>query len=229
MVTTMLVNDDSATPTRGVDITAVTKLKHTELWEATKAVGSQSELGRKLGVSPQEIGRWINLKTCPPLTPTPRWTQEKLDELQKRLLHLTGKTLDELWPPELRALIYKGSTLGKRLEQVRTMESTALEHYATASRERMLNVAGGPDTMIEAVENAVGTLPCREQEIVKQRFGLNGEAPKTLEEISQGMNITRERVRQIEQRGLQRLGDSRRASYAMLEGLVNTSHGGDDE
>lgn len=58
-----------------------------------------------------------------------------------------------------------------------------------------------------AVERTLHDLPPREQEIVAMRFGIgkyNGE-PKTLEEVAKTMNVTRERVRQIEQKTLARL------------------------
>lgn len=45
----------------------------------------------------------------------------------------------------------------------------------------------------------------REKLILTLRFGLNGTAPKTLEEISQGLLITRERVRQIQIASLAKL------------------------
>jgi RNA polymerase primary sigma factor len=37
------------------------------------------------------------------------------------------------------------------------------------------------------------------------RFGLDGEAPRTLEEVGQHFHVTRERVRQIELRALKKL------------------------
>ena len=44
-------------------------------------------------------------------------------------------------------------------------------------------------------------LPEREREVVKLRFGLNGDPdPKSLEEIGRHLGVTRERVRQIEPR-----------------------------
>ncbi len=59
----------------------------------------------------------------------------------------------------------------------------------------------------DAVERVLHDLPEREQDIVAMRFGIgkyNGE-PKTLEEVAKMMNVTRERVRQIEQKTLARL------------------------
>ena len=62
----------------------------------------------------------------------------------------------------------------------------------------------------DAVRSAVETLPEREREIVKLRYGMNGDPdPKSLEEIGRTLGLTRERVRQIEARALQRLAERR--------------------
>jgi RNA polymerase primary sigma factor len=61
-----------------------------------------------------------------------------------------------------------------------------------------------------AVRKAVETLPEREREVVKLRYGMNGDAdPKSLEEIGRVLGITRERVRQIESQALGRLAERR--------------------
>jgi len=53
--------------------------------------------------------------------------------------------------------------------------------------------------------SALGALPEREREIVRLRFGLGDEGDHNLEEIGNRFGISRERVRQIEARALQRL------------------------
>lgn len=58
----------------------------------------------------------------------------------------------------------------------------------------------------QQVRDALSHLPEREQEILKARFGFDeSEKGKTLEEIGGILGISRERVRQIEKRGLNRL------------------------
>jgi RNA polymerase primary sigma factor len=58
----------------------------------------------------------------------------------------------------------------------------------------------------EALRRAVADLPDRERDVLKLRFGLNGDSsPKSLEEIGKTLGITRERVRQIEMDALERL------------------------
>ncbi len=61
------------------------------------------------------------------------------------------------------------------------------------------------DVLREAVRLALCDLPEREQEVMRMRFGIDGDEGATLEEVGQAFNITRERVRQIEVRTLTRL------------------------
>src|SRR5437764_395140 len=62
----------------------------------------------------------------------------------------------------------------------------------------------------KALRRAVAELPEREREIVKLRYGLNGDRdPKSLEAIGRELGLTRERVRQIEAAALERLAVNR--------------------
>jgi RNA polymerase primary sigma factor len=66
------------------------------------------------------------------------------------------------------------------------------------------------DLTERALHQAVDELPEREQQILKLRYGLNGDTdPKSLEEIGRILGITRERVRQVEAEALRRLAESR--------------------
>jgi len=51
----------------------------------------------------------------------------------------------------------------------------------------------------------LATLPIREQEVLKKRFGLDSGYSLTLEEVGLQFNVTRERIRQIEAKALRRL------------------------
>jgi RNA polymerase primary sigma factor len=57
----------------------------------------------------------------------------------------------------------------------------------------------------EHVKSALDVLSDREAEIIKLRFGIDGNEPQTLEEVGKRFNITRERVRQIEAVALKKL------------------------
>ncbi len=57
----------------------------------------------------------------------------------------------------------------------------------------------------ENVNRALAVLPRREREVIEMRFGLTGGRPRTLEEVGQAFNVTRERIRQIENHTLKKL------------------------
>ena len=61
------------------------------------------------------------------------------------------------------------------------------------------------DDLAEVVRRGVDGLPPREQEVLRLRFGLDGEKEHTLEAIGVRLSVTRERIRQIQTRALQRL------------------------
>jgi len=56
-----------------------------------------------------------------------------------------------------------------------------------------------------ALRGLVAALPSRQRHIIELRFGLDGEAPRTLDEVGRTLNLTRERIRQIEQQTLKTL------------------------
>ncbi len=61
------------------------------------------------------------------------------------------------------------------------------------------------DSLRKEIERAVSTLPEREAIVIRLYYGLNSVNPHTLEEIGEKINLTRERVRQIKEKGLKRL------------------------
>ena len=62
----------------------------------------------------------------------------------------------------------------------------------------------------ETLHRALDELPERERDILKLRYGLDGDPdPKSLEEIGRTLGLTRERVRQIEAQALERLSVQR--------------------
>jgi RNA polymerase sigma factor (sigma-70 family) len=76
-----------------------------------------------------------------------------------------------------------------------------IEEVATAERD-------------EKVNEAVQRLPAAEASVIRLRFGLAGEEPRTLRQAGSELGITAERARQLEEQGLRRL-----AATGELEGL----------
>jgi RNA polymerase primary sigma factor len=57
----------------------------------------------------------------------------------------------------------------------------------------------------EALRAILGTLSQRERRVLELRYGLDGEQPRTLDEVGRTFNVTRERIRQIENQCLKKL------------------------
>jgi RNA polymerase primary sigma factor len=65
----------------------------------------------------------------------------------------------------------------------------------------------GDRESIARLNSLLTNLDDREKRIIRMRFGLDGNRPKTLEEVSQEIGRTRERVRQIQNQALSKLKD----------------------
>ena len=170
-------------------ITLTAKLRHAALWEAVKKCGSQSALAKQLGISASEIGLWINLKRVP---------SEKCGKVvEKALYELTGQTLDELFPKELRENT-EFLQHEKSLEVTREVETRMLGCQAA---ERLLlpgadvEAIGNLDReeLGEALKKALETLSYREREIIKMRLSGMRYA-----EIAKLFKVTKSRVSQVE-------------------------------
>jgi RNA polymerase primary sigma factor len=55
------------------------------------------------------------------------------------------------------------------------------------------------------LEGILSTLSDREAEVIKKRYGIGESSPQTLEEVGETLDVTRERIRQIEVKALRKL------------------------
>ena len=69
------------------------------------------------------------------------------------------------------------------------------------------------------IKSMVGDLDEKERAVIRMRFGLDGDEPRTLQEIGEAMTLSRERIRQIESRAKEKLRRSREAQG--LRGYLN--------
>lgn len=67
------------------------------------------------------------------------------------------------------------------------------------------------NSLCQDVQRSLSTLTERESDIISLYFGLNGKPPMTLEEIGLKFNLTRERVRQVKEKGIRRLQSTSRS------------------
>jgi RNA polymerase primary sigma factor len=64
------------------------------------------------------------------------------------------------------------------------------------------------ESLKNEIEGLLERLPPRELSILRERFGLDGRKPASLEEIGKRLKMTRERIRQIEKQALRRIRHS---------------------
>jgi RNA polymerase primary sigma factor len=71
----------------------------------------------------------------------------------------------------------------------------------------------------EQIRNLLKGLDEKEKYVIQLRFGLGDDKPRTLQEIGDKLKLSRERVRQIEQKAMRKLSRSHRLQQ--LRGYLN--------
>ena len=108
--------------------------------------------------------------------------------------------IKDVYPEELA-----GSALPSKF--VRYQEFHGLELKDALNRHKELpSPTDDADVVQEAVVRQLDNLPERARRVLCLRFGLEGEAPASLEQVAKIIGVTRERIRQIERVALQKIG-----------------------
>ena len=140
-------------------------------------------------------------------------TISKLVRVSRQLLNENGI---EPQPEEL------ASRLGMPLEKVRKVLKIAKEpisletpvgdeddsHLGDFIEDKNIKLpldAAIQNNLREATTNVLSTLTPREERVLRMRFGIGMNTDHTLEEVGQQFSVTRERIRQIEAKGLRKL------------------------
>jgi RNA polymerase primary sigma factor len=78
-------------------------------------------------------------------------------------------------------------------------------HFLTDQNQELPDEAAEVTLRKEALRKILGTLSSRERAVLELRYGLDGQPPRTLDEVGRTFNVTRERIRQIENQSLKKL------------------------
>ena len=84
-------------------------------------------------------------------------------------------------------------------------DNLSLEDYISDEKNTPLETKVENFRLKEQISEILKELSTKEQKVIVQRFGLNGEKPKTLEELGKQMGFSKERIRQIEGIALKKL------------------------
>jgi RNA polymerase primary sigma factor len=84
-------------------------------------------------------------------------------------------------------------------------EESEFGHFLTDETAPLPDEAAEESLRKDALKAILGTLSQRERRVLELRYGLDGEQPRTLDEVGRTFNVTRERIRQIENQSLKKL------------------------
>ena len=84
-------------------------------------------------------------------------------------------------------------------------EESEFGHFLTDESEPLPEEAAEVEMRKATLQRVLGTLSLRERRVLELRYGLGGEQPCTLDEVGRTFNVTRERIRQIENQSLKKL------------------------
>jgi RNA polymerase primary sigma factor len=84
-------------------------------------------------------------------------------------------------------------------------EESEFGHFLTDESEPLPEEAAEVELRKATLRRVLATLSLRERRVLELRYGLNGEHPCTLDEVGRAFNVTRERIRQIENQSLKKL------------------------
>ncbi|MGQ9678821.1 MAG: sigma-70 family RNA polymerase sigma factor [bacterium] len=137
----------------------------------------------------------------------------KVAKVQRRFLQSCGReaTMAELaqrlsTPKEKLEALEKIAQFGVSIDKpIDEEESSFIGDFLYDDKTVSPSHDAAVKLLSEKLEEALKMLTLREEKVLRLRFGLGDGQPRTLEEVGQIFNITRERVRQIEAKALRKL------------------------
>jgi RNA polymerase sigma factor (sigma-70 family) len=147
------------------------------------------------------------------------WRPPTKDDAIKIACYLE-KPVDYLFPEFLMRAIEAGVFHDRytHVNEPQVISLTEARHSLVYDSEDEMIEEITRSELREAINKALDCLMPRERIVIELRFGLDGKGSKTLEETGRLLGVTKERIRQIEEKALRRLRHPRR-SKLLLEFL----------
>ena len=111
----------------------------------------------------------------------------------------------DLTPEEVEQIRRSSQTPVSLEKPVGDEEESEFGHFITDETAPLPDEAAETTLRRETLEKLLHKLSVREREVLILRYGLDGKHPRTLDEVGRTFNVTRERIRQIENQTLKKL------------------------
>lgn len=185
-------------------VTAITRLKHAALLEAAREFGGVARMAEHLGVHCTQLYQWIAMTSVPPRGVRKGfWPPERLSQLESDLIQLTGQTMEQLFPGEYRDAVVAG--IPRIREETQEVEQSMLLEYAQKTTQRLEYRDPGELLDRSQILSACRkVLTARESRVIDMRY----DQGMALKDCADELQITTERVRQLESRALKRMQDA---------------------
>jgi RNA polymerase primary sigma factor len=112
----------------------------------------------------------------------------------------------ELTPEEVEQIRRSAQTPVSLEKPVGDEDESEFGHFLTDENQELPDEAAEVTLRKETLKKILGSLSPRERQVLELRYGLDGQHPRTLDEVGRTFNVTRERIRQIQNRSLKKLG-----------------------
>lgn len=161
------------------------------------------EMAEKIGISTGTFSKIIHFRWAP----TENYQNK---EVAKKLCNFFHCNLEEILPNELAQQIKNNSEIAELLQEEQTVYKEVDVEYLSYDEapQSILAYQENFNKQIdfrETIEKVLKTLTPREERIIKLRFGIGDEVEHTLEEVGKEFGVTRDRIRQIEEKAIRKL------------------------
>ncbi len=191
-------------PTRGVRFVSYA------VWWIRQAIIHALTVYSRITRIPQKLADQISLmkkKTAELKTGLGR------DPIREEIARAMGLTESDV--EDLEILAERNLSLSDRVsDDDREVEDTIGDETSPSVEYQIIKAS-----VQQQIRDSLTELDDKEALVIRLRFGLDDDKPRTLHEIGAKMGLTRERIRQIEQKAMRKLGRSR--SLQLLRGYLN--------
>jgi len=111
----------------------------------------------------------------------------------------------ELSPDEVEQIRRSAQTPVSLEKPVGDEEESEFGHFIQDDSQPLPDEVAEVKMRRETLRRILSALSARERRVLELRYGLDGKRPRTLDEVGRTFNVTRERIRQIENQGLKKL------------------------